>query len=205
MLTRGARRAGSLGSMGTVAEPGWYDDGTGKLRWWDGVRWTEEYADFGGGGVEIRADAVPPSREPVPAGWYDDGRGRIRWWDGRRWTQQTRFSGGEDAFGGIVVDGRWIHMGDRSQPIGGLAAVVLTAGDLSGRSSLSDAVRTHTLFTSQGPMTPRDFTRIDRQAILLAVEGGGQLWLAPVAAHDVSRARQFAAWINTSSDHYRYG
>jgi hypothetical protein len=26
------------------APPGWYDDGTGRQRWWDGMRWTDHYA-----------------------------------------------------------------------------------------------------------------------------------------------------------------
>ena len=54
-------------------------------------------------------------------------------------------------------------------------------------------------------MTPRQFSRLDRHAVFLAIEGGGQLWITPVAGQDESRARQFAAWVNTSSDHYRYG
>ncbi|WP_241245780.1 DUF2510 domain-containing protein [Microbacterium sp. 4R-513] len=191
--------------MGTAAEPGWYDDGTGKLRWWDGARWTQDYADFDAFGVQIREDAVPPASTPVGAGWYDDGRGRQRWWDGRRWTTQTRFSGNEDVFGGVVVDGRWIHLGDLSQPIGGLSAVILTVADLAKRPSVSEAVRRRALFTPQGAMTPRHFARLDRRAVFLAIEGGGQLWLTPVTAQDESRARQFAAWVNTSSDHYRYG
>ena len=27
------------------APPGWYDDGSGRQRYWDGIRWTEHYAD----------------------------------------------------------------------------------------------------------------------------------------------------------------
>ena len=26
------------------AAPGWYDDGSGRQRWWDGQQWTEHYA-----------------------------------------------------------------------------------------------------------------------------------------------------------------
>jgi hypothetical protein len=48
------------------AQAGWYDDGAGKKRWWDGEKWTDEVhepqADAGGGlaGVvrKIEAEAV---------------------------------------------------------------------------------------------------------------------------------------------------
>ncbi|WP_232549584.1 SHOCT domain-containing protein [Propioniciclava soli] len=33
--------------MGAVA--GWYDDGSGRPRWWDGEQWTDRYADQEGG------------------------------------------------------------------------------------------------------------------------------------------------------------
>ncbi|MGC5170511.1 DUF2510 domain-containing protein [Microbacterium sp. DT81.1] len=33
--------------MGNV-EAGWYDDGSGNQRWWDGDRWTDDYADMTG-------------------------------------------------------------------------------------------------------------------------------------------------------------
>src|SRR5262245_51915403 len=25
--------------------PGWFDDGGGRQRWWDGIQWTDHYAD----------------------------------------------------------------------------------------------------------------------------------------------------------------
>jgi hypothetical protein len=55
------------------AAPGWYDAGTpGRLRWWDGTRWTTHEKDA--------PSAVPP-------GWYPTPKdGRLRWWDGRGWT-----------------------------------------------------------------------------------------------------------------------
>ena len=28
----------------TTVPPGWYDDGHGGMRWWDGTRWTEHIA-----------------------------------------------------------------------------------------------------------------------------------------------------------------
>ena len=28
----------------TKAPPGWYDDGSGRQRYWDGTQWTEHFA-----------------------------------------------------------------------------------------------------------------------------------------------------------------
>jgi hypothetical protein len=28
-----------------MADPGWYDDGSGRLRWWDGQQWTDHFHD----------------------------------------------------------------------------------------------------------------------------------------------------------------
>ena len=28
-----------------AAAPGWYSQADGRLRWWDGAQWTEQYAD----------------------------------------------------------------------------------------------------------------------------------------------------------------
>jgi hypothetical protein len=130
--------------MAAVAEPGWYDDGTGAMRWWDGSRWTEHYADFGFG-VELRTGPAPAS-SPTAAGWYDDGRGRMRWWDGRRWTAQSRFSGGEQSYAGVVVDGRWIHLGELSQPIAGVVAVVDSLERIGKRPGFSRAAHAKALF-----------------------------------------------------------
>lgn len=59
------------------APPGWYDDGFGRDRWWDGQRWTAHYRQD--------ANAAPL----LQAGWYDDGLGSYRWWDGRAWTNHV--------------------------------------------------------------------------------------------------------------------
>jgi hypothetical protein len=43
----------------TTTPPGWYDDGHGAMRWWDGTRWTEHVA---------AQDAPPaPAADPAPA------------------------------------------------------------------------------------------------------------------------------------------
>lgn len=102
----------------TDIAPGWYDDGSGRQRWWDGSRWGGDVADLTGSIVELHA----AERQAAPAGWYDDTRGRQRWWDGAQWTARWRFSGRETVFAGVVVDGSWIHYGDASQPIAGVMA-----------------------------------------------------------------------------------
>ncbi|WP_243074036.1 DUF2510 domain-containing protein [Microbacterium sp. SS28] len=188
-----------------AAEPGWYDDGTGAMRWWDGSRWTEHYADFGVGGVELRADAVAPTQTPTAAGWYDDGRGRMRWWDGRRWTTQSRFSGSEESFAGLTVDVRWIHFGELSQPIAGVVAIVDTLGEIGRRPALASAARGKMLFDTRGRVTAGQFGRLDRRATALAIESASQMWVTYPPPADEARARQFASWINSSAEHYRYG
>lgn len=63
----------AIATQRVAAPAGWYDDGSGRLRWWDGQMWTEHYY------------AASP-RVAAPAGWYDDGSGQQRWWDGQDWT-----------------------------------------------------------------------------------------------------------------------
>lgn len=43
----------------TTTPPGWYDDGYGALRWWDGARWTEHVAE------PSDAEAPVPGAEPA--------------------------------------------------------------------------------------------------------------------------------------------
>ena len=81
-----------------AAPPGWYDAGvSGQVRWWDGVRWTDQVAGVPApgsqhpqpvlGAVRAQPKVTLPSAAPGPAmGWYPTTAGRLRWWDGRRWT-----------------------------------------------------------------------------------------------------------------------
>jgi hypothetical protein len=57
-------------------QAGWYAAGEpGKVRWWDGTRWTDREAE------------VPAGPWAVPLGWYMyPPSGQPRWWDGTRWT-----------------------------------------------------------------------------------------------------------------------
>ncbi len=55
------------------AQAGWYDDGAGKKRWWDGAKWTDEFqpqAVAGGGSAgmvpKIETDAVAQA-QPRPS------------------------------------------------------------------------------------------------------------------------------------------
>lgn len=190
--------------MSSGPEAGWYDDGHGKQRWWDGRRWTEHYVDLSERDVELHSGAAPSGRAAA-AGWYDDGRGRSRWWDGSRWTDAARFSGSEETFAGLVVDGRWIHFGASSQPVAGAVASLETGIDLLRRGRLGKPATARVLYGASGLITPRLLQRsVHPGAGYVLVEVAGQVWLAPVPAGEDSRARQFAAWINTVSEHYRY-
>ena len=62
--------------MAADAQAGWYDDGSGAMRWWDGQTWTDkvqppppEAGGLGGMIGRIEADAVSGGRpRPAPAG-----------------------------------------------------------------------------------------------------------------------------------------
>ena len=191
--------------MGTGPDAGWYDDGTGKQRWWDGSRWTTHYIDLGEPDIELRTDTGPPAMAQARAGWYDDGRGRQRWWDGARWTDAARFSGEERSLGGIVVDGRWIHFGSLSQPVAGATASQETGAELLKRGRLGKPSVARILYGPAGMVTPRLLTRsVNPHVTYILVEVAGQIWLAPVPAGQDAQARQFASWINTVSQHYLY-
>jgi len=45
---------------------GWYDDGSGRQRWWDGAQWTENYAPVQGGEEGASAVAAAPAAPLAP-------------------------------------------------------------------------------------------------------------------------------------------
>ncbi len=55
-------------SVSTFTPAGWYDDGHGSLRWWDGARWTEHtHAPAAVAHTVPAADAAPAEAAGVPA------------------------------------------------------------------------------------------------------------------------------------------
>lgn len=60
-----------------TAEPGWYDDGSGRMRWWDGATWTDQFQEQGppqpgiaGIVARAQADAVAGAQpRPAQNGW----------------------------------------------------------------------------------------------------------------------------------------
>ena len=61
---------------------GFYPDGSGAMRWWDGTSWTEH----------LQAVVPPAPAELPPPGWHlDPSRGnQPRYWDGRQWTDDAQ-------------------------------------------------------------------------------------------------------------------
>lgn len=190
--------------MATQPAPGWYDDGTGKQRWWDGTHWTEQYIDLRERDVELRTDAGPAAAGAAQPGWYDDQRGRTRWWDGREWTRDVRYSGEEQEFAGVVIDGRWVHLGDLSQPVAQVEASVDAGDTLLRRPGFTQAAVERRMFGPMGPITPRTLSRAVNRAVVHLVISGPQVWVVPFLHPYETQARRFASWINTCSEHYRY-
>lgn len=184
------------------AEAGWFDDGSGRQRWWDGAQWTEHYADMSGSTVELHTSSTIAVASHT-AGWYDDGRGRLRWWDGTQWGQQTQFTEEPHSFAGITVAGSWIFLGEMSQPIGGAMASFETAGDIGERSTLTRAAAGGLLFGPAGMITGAMFKKkVDRREFYISIDGPEQFWVAPVNPNLGLQARQFVAWVNSVSRHY---
>ncbi|MFK3678643.1 DUF2510 domain-containing protein [Microbacterium sp. NPDC090218] len=53
----------------TTTPAGWYDDGSGRQRWWDGQQWTEHFAPEAAAPAEPETPAVPeiPAAAETPA------------------------------------------------------------------------------------------------------------------------------------------
>lgn len=72
--------ARSAGQIASVIAPGWYDDGNGDTRRWDGAGWTDD--------VKLKEPRLAARASgAAPAGWYADGLGGQWWWDGSVWTE----------------------------------------------------------------------------------------------------------------------
>jgi len=188
--------------MGTI-EPGWYDDGSGRQRWWDGTAWGEHYVDMSGSTVELQT-STPGIVAAQVAGWYNDGRGRLRWWDGHRWGAQTQIPAGARSFAGVSLAGDWIHYADLSQPVSGVMASFESGRDIGGKATLTRAAARGSLFGPTGQLTEATFAkRIDRRRLYLAIDGPEQFWIVPADGARTAQAAAFVADVNDAARHYR--
>lgn len=109
---RAEERMSVAAPTGTPA--GWYEFDDTRLRYWNSVAWTEEYAQRASSAPSIAADWYPdpsnaaqlrywdgsawthhtsprPGVVATPADWYPDpsNAGQLRYWDGNAWTNHV--------------------------------------------------------------------------------------------------------------------
>lgn len=160
--------------MADGPEAGWYDDGHGMQRWWDGARWSEHFIDLNDRDIEVRTDpSATEGPEDSLAGITIDGR-------------SIRFGGMTQPIAGAVA----------SQMTG---RELLRLGMLAGPSVARTLFGPAGPITPR--LLKRS---IDADGVYLLVEVAGAHWLAPVPGRDAVRAARFATWINNVSQHYRY-
>ena len=116
-----------------------------------------------------------------------------------------RYSGQEQEFGGIVIDGRWIHFGDLSQPVGGVEASIDSGDALLHSSAFTRTAVERRLAGRAGPISSRMLTRAIDRAGTYVVIAGAQVWVTPATSGMDAEARRFVSWVSASSAHYRYG
>ena len=189
-------------------DAGWYDDGTGKQRWWDGSRWTEHYVDLHERYVELHTGGEPGERAGTAPAGTTTAEGASAGGTDRRWTDAARFSGEEQTFAGIVVDGRWIHFGageparrrrDRDAYVSG--------AELLKRGRLSKPAVPRTLYGPSGQSSPRDCcprTRRRRARATSSWRSATRSGSRRCRPDRMPRRTRFATWINNVSEHYRY-
>ena len=155
--------------------------------------------------IELHTGSAPATARRARAGTTTDS-GRQRWWDGRRWTDALRYSGEEQSFAGIVVDGRWIHFGASSQPVAGRGRVLRDAGrSCIKQRTPQQAGRCADALRPVGPITPRLLSGASRASRATsswrwAVRCGSR----PSPRDRMPQHAQFVTWINNVSEHYRY-
>ncbi len=54
--------------------PGWYDDGQGRLRWWDGTQWTEHTHDLPADSSAPQGQAAAGTAPAASEGQHDEGQ-----------------------------------------------------------------------------------------------------------------------------------
>jgi len=118
----------------TQAAPGWYPDGSGQLRWWDGTVWTQHTApgDPQQQAQQQAAPAAPQPTSPATSGYagttgYDGataypGQGATGRPDYAAATSYT----GEDAYTTVGQPGvAWQPAKRRKSPVGWIVAAVV--------------------------------------------------------------------------------
>lgn len=113
-------------SDGTAVPPGWYPDGGGRLRWWDGWQWTSHAADPPSGqplmvghepppGAALRIPSAPlAAGVPLPALCIPHGRPAVA-------TRRARFDSGTSIWlyvaVGLLASAMGEHVDARAIPV----------------------------------------------------------------------------------------
>ncbi|KQR39769.1 SHOCT domain-containing protein [Microbacterium sp. Leaf159] len=163
---------------------GWYDDGSGRQRWWDGTTWTEHYLDAQPG----QAPAVAEARGGAVADWAKNQAQRL--------TAKHDLANDEDAI--------WTAVG---KPLTGLGAgrykltaeyLVFETGTLSSKGQQIRAREIHDVDSSQ---TMAQKARGVGNITLLARRPSGD---EKVVMQDIPNFREGVVAINRVADEARH-
>lgn len=159
---------------------GWYDDGSGRQRWWDGSAWTEQFLD-----------AQPSAAAPAKAG----GLGGWAQGVGQRMTSKHDHSGDEDAI--------WTAVG---KPLTGIGAgrykltaeyLIFETGTLSSKGQ---QIRTREIFDVDSSQSMAQKARGVGNITLIAKRATGD---EKVVLQDIPNFREGVSAINHASDEAR--